>query len=444
MIKSVVIVGGGTAGWMTATYLQGRLRRPGRRDARGIGRASRRSASARPPSAPSATSSTISGWTSGTGCRRARARTSWASGSRTGASPATTSTTRSSACGWPTGSTWPTGGFRRATAAGRSTVDCFVTPCLCEAERSPRTLDGSLFAASLDGSLGRSTLDEQRAQFPYAYHFDAALLAAFLTGLRRGPRRRARRATTWSRSARTSAAGSATSTTQGRQGGRRPVRGLHGVPRATDQQDAGGAVRLLRGRAAQQPRRRAAGAARHRTGRDRARTRPRTAWTPGWIWTIPLYGRDGNGYVYSDEFCTPEEAERTLREHVGPAADDLEANHIRMRIGRNRNSWVQQLRGHRPVQRLRRAAGVDRDLLHPARASSSWSSTSRTADWRPGAAPTPTTAASRTSWTGSRVPGRCTTGRGTQRHAVLEGGQGPRAARGAGRAVAAGLVGAAR
>jgi len=44
--------------------------------------------------------------------------------------------------------------------------------------------------------------------------------------------------------------------------------------------------------------------------------------------------------VYSDAFCTPEEAERVLREKVAPGRDDLPANHIRMRIGRNRRSWV--------------------------------------------------------------------------------------------------------
>jgi tryptophan halogenase len=60
----------------------------------------------------------------------------------------------------------------------------------------------------------------------------------------------------------------------------------------------------------------------------------------GWVWTIPLYGRNGHGYVYSDEFCTPEEAERALRDLVAPGQDDLEANHIRMRIGRNQRSWV--------------------------------------------------------------------------------------------------------
>jgi tryptophan 6-halogenase len=65
-----------------------------------------------------------------------------------------------------------------------------------------------------------------------------------------------------------------------------------------------------------------------------------TAQDAGWIWTIPLYGRVGTGYVYAGDYTTPEEAEHTLREFVGPQAADLEANHIRMRIGRSRNSWV--------------------------------------------------------------------------------------------------------
>src|SRR5215211_1718681 len=57
---------------------------------------------------------------------------------------------------------------------------CFLTSALCEANSSPRLLDGSLFATGLDGSLDRSTLAEQRAQFPYAYHFDADRVAEFL------------------------------------------------------------------------------------------------------------------------------------------------------------------------------------------------------------------------------------------------------------------------
>lgn len=65
-----------------------------------------------------------------------------------------------------------------------------------------------------------------------------------------------------------------------------------------------------------------------------------TARDAGWIWTIPLFGRIGTGYVYARDYCTPDEAERVLREFVGPAAADVEANHIRMRIGRSAQSWV--------------------------------------------------------------------------------------------------------
>jgi tryptophan halogenase len=60
----------------------------------------------------------------------------------------------------------------------------------------------------------------------------------------------------------------------------------------------------------------------------------------GWSWNIPLYGRDGTGYVYSSQFIDKDEAEREFREYLGPSAADCPANHIKMRIGRSRNSWV--------------------------------------------------------------------------------------------------------
>lgn len=70
-----------------------------------------------------------------------------------------------------------------------------------------------------------------------------------------------------------------------------------------------------------------------------------TAQDAGWIWTIPLMGRVGTGYVYAKDYISPEEAERTLREFVGPAAADVPANHINMRIGRSENSWVKNCVG---------------------------------------------------------------------------------------------------
>ena len=64
-----------------------------------------------------------------------------------------------------------------------------------------------------------------------------------------------------------------------------------------------------------------------------------TALSAGWVWDIPLYGRVGTGYVYCSQFISKEEAEAEFRQHLGPAADACKANHIKMRIGRNRNSW---------------------------------------------------------------------------------------------------------
>jgi tryptophan 6-halogenase len=62
------------------------------------------------------------------------------------------------------------------------------------AKCSPRRLDGTLFESTLEESddrQRRTTLSEQDTQFPYAYHFDAALLAEFLMklGIRKGVRR---------------------------------------------------------------------------------------------------------------------------------------------------------------------------------------------------------------------------------------------------------------
>lgn len=56
-----------------------------------------------------------------------------------------------------------------------------------------------------------------------------------------------------------------------------------------------------------------------------------TTMKNGWRWTIPTYERIGNGYVYSDKYCTPDEAEAELRDAIGEY--DAEARHLDMRIG---------------------------------------------------------------------------------------------------------------
>jgi len=59
----------------------------------------------------------------------------------------------------------------------------------------------------------------------------------------------------------------------------------------------------------------------------------------GWAWKIPLVGRYGNGYVYSSDYCSADEAERELRERLGLLDADVEARHLKMRCGRVTRHW---------------------------------------------------------------------------------------------------------
>ena len=65
-----------------------------------------------------------------------------------------------------------------------------------------------------------------------------------------------------------------------------------------------------------------------------------TAFSSGWQWEIPLFNRDGNGYVYSSAFLSAEQAEREMRAFFGARAEGIEARHIRFKSGRRRKSWV--------------------------------------------------------------------------------------------------------
>jgi 2-polyprenyl-6-methoxyphenol hydroxylase-like FAD-dependent oxidoreductase len=64
-----------------------------------------------------------------------------------------------------------------------------------------------------------------------------------------------------------------------------------------------------------------------------------TALKHGWAWKIPLTQRFGNGYVYSTQFCTPDQAEHELREHLGLLESDTPARHLKMKIGRVTQHW---------------------------------------------------------------------------------------------------------
>lgn len=60
----------------------------------------------------------------------------------------------------------------------------------------------------------------------------------------------------------------------------------------------------------------------------------------GWCWDIGLMTRRGRGYVYSSAFATPQEAEAALRAEEGVAAEGLAARHIAFRVGRQVAPWT--------------------------------------------------------------------------------------------------------
>jgi len=64
-----------------------------------------------------------------------------------------------------------------------------------------------------------------------------------------------------------------------------------------------------------------------------------TAMKNGWAWKIPLTERYGNGYVYSSAFCSADEAEHELREHLGLVDSPTPARHLKMKVGRVTQHW---------------------------------------------------------------------------------------------------------
>lgn len=65
-----------------------------------------------------------------------------------------------------------------------------------------------------------------------------------------------------------------------------------------------------------------------------------TALKYGWAWKIPLTNRNGNGYVYSSRFVDDDKAETEFREHLGLLDSDVEARRLKFKVGRVDQHWA--------------------------------------------------------------------------------------------------------
>ncbi|HVT57484.1 MAG TPA: tryptophan halogenase family protein [Thermoanaerobaculia bacterium] len=222
---------------------------------------------------------------------------------------------------------------------------CFNAPALCDHQRSPRFLDGKVFDEKVQEIFARepvarnNQLMHHQVQYPYAYHFDATLLAHFLRdyAMARGVKHIVDNV----------------EDVPLREDGSiaHIVTGEHGAIAGDLYVDCTGFRGLLLNKALGEPFISfsdsllcdSAVALRVPVDIEANGINPfttATAMSAGWIWNIPLYGRVGTGYVYGSRFQDKDDAEREIRAHLGPASDSCPANHIKMRIGRSRRSWV--------------------------------------------------------------------------------------------------------
>ncbi len=84
-----------------------------------------------------------------------------------------------------------------------------------------------------------------------------------------------------------------------------------------------------------------------------------TAHEAGWTWDIGLQQRRGVGYVYSSRHTSDERAEQVLRAHIGAAAEGIEARRLKLEVGYRETQW-----SHNCV-----AVGLSGGFLEPLEAS---------------------------------------------------------------------------
>jgi len=66
-----------------------------------------------------------------------------------------------------------------------------------------------------------------------------------------------------------------------------------------------------------------------------------TAIENGWVWNIPLWSRIGTGYVYSSDFVDDETAEKEFKRHLG--TEDIDVKKIKIKHGVHKQGWIKNV-----------------------------------------------------------------------------------------------------
>ncbi|WP_372625184.1 tryptophan halogenase family protein [Arsukibacterium sp.] len=64
-----------------------------------------------------------------------------------------------------------------------------------------------------------------------------------------------------------------------------------------------------------------------------------TALSAGWIWDIPMQNQRSVGYVHSSKFISVEQAEQEMRAYQGPGTEQLKARVVDFKVGRRQGNW---------------------------------------------------------------------------------------------------------
>jgi tryptophan halogenase len=217
---------------------------------------------------------------------------------------------------------------------------CFTTPLLCETNRSPRFMDGTVFDEKIQGYFGEesaanNSLTHHAAQYPYGYHFDALLLAEYLKkySISSGVEHVADDIV------------GVNVTDDGAIGSLDTK--LHGRIAGDLFIDCTGFRALLIGKTLGVrfedwshwlPTDSALAVQTRATGSPPPYTRA-IAHRAGWRWKIPLQHRVGNGLVYSSARMSDEEARRLLDDSISGEIL-IQPRLIRFKAGYRRKVWV--------------------------------------------------------------------------------------------------------